>query len=373
MLAVCAVDEATAAEAIEKIKIRWEVLPLNVDPVATLRPGAATARVEGNVWVRPTPTPGQPPPLPEIKDLKWTDEQFAEFNEGKLPMGEHTDPVWSFGDVEAGFKKAALVLDETFVMPNTSHQCLESRSCMAYWQNGKLHIHLSTQSTIQTVNSIARWLSLEPTDIVLIGEYCGGGYGSKATGSVTDIIPALLAKKTGTPVMMRLSREDEHMVGRARPAFHSRVKVGFAKDGRITAIDMFTVVEGGPYGPGGDGNSASRYASLMFQPEAMRWRGITAITNTPPRGAQSQPGGMQGITIHGADRRQSGAAARHRSGGDPKDQLARRQGEIRPGERSRRSHRTRRAASSRRRSTRARSSSDGMRGRRAASSATEPR
>ena len=297
VLAVCAVDEATAVEAIEKIKIRWDVLPFNVDPVATLRPGAATARVEGNVWVRPTPKPGEPPPLPEIKDLKWTEEQFAEFNEGRLPMGEHTDPAWSYGDVDAGFKKAALVLDETFVTPNTSHQCLESRSCMAYWQNGKLHIHLSTQSTIQTVNSIARWLSLEPTDIVLISEYCGGGYGSKATGSVTDIIPALIAKKTGTPVMMRLSREDEHMVGRARPAFHSRVKVGFTKDGRITAVDMFTVVEGGPYGPGGDGNSASRYASLMFQPESMRWRGITAITNTPPRGAQSQPGGMQGITI----------------------------------------------------------------------------
>ncbi len=297
VVAVAAIDEATAAEAIEKIKIRWDVLPFNVDPVATLRPGAATARVEGNVWVRPTPVQGQPPPLPQIKDLKWTSEQFGEYNEGRLPMGESTDPSWSYGDVDAGFKKAALVLDETFVTPNTSHQCLESRSCMAYWQNNKLHIHLSTQSTIQTVNSVARWLSVEPTDIVLIGEYCGGGYGSKATGSVTDIIPALLAKKTGTPVMMRLSREDEHAVGRARPAFYARTKVGFAKDGRITAVDMFTVVEGGPYGPGGDGNSASRYASLMFQPEAMRWRGITAITNTPPRGAQSQPGGMQGITI----------------------------------------------------------------------------
>jgi len=297
VLAVAAVDEQTAVEAIEKIKIRWEVLPFNVDPLETLRPGAKTARVEGNVWVRPAPTPGQPPPLPQIRDLKWTDEQFAEAKEGRMPMGEATDPSWSYGDVEAGFKNAALVLDETFVCPNTSHQCLESRSCMAYWQNGKLHIHLSTQSTIQTVNSIARWLSLEPTDIVLISEYCGGGYGSKATGSVTDIIPALLAKKTGTPVMMRLSREEEHAVGRARPAMHSRTKVGFSKEGRITAVDMYTIVEGGPYGPGGDGNSASRYASLMFQPEAMRWRGVTAITNTPPRGAQSQPGGMQGITI----------------------------------------------------------------------------
>jgi CO/xanthine dehydrogenase Mo-binding subunit len=297
VLAVAAVDEATAAEAIEKIKIRWEALPFSVDPVATLKPGAATARVEGNVWVRPTPTPGQPPPLPEMRDLKWTAEEFAEYNEGRLPMGESTDPSWSYGDLDAGFKKAALVLDETFVTPNTSHQCLESRSCFAFWQNNRLHIHLSTQSTIQTVNSIARWLSLEPADIVLVSEYCGGGYGSKATGSVTDIIPALLAKKTGTPVMMRLSREEEHSVGRARPAFYARTKVGFAKDGRITAVDMFTIVEGGPYGPGGDGNSASRYASLLFQPEAMRWRGITAITNTPPRGAQSQPGGMQGITL----------------------------------------------------------------------------
>ena len=97
----------------------WDVLPYNVDPVATLRRGAATARVEGNVWVRPTPTPGQPPPLPEIKDLKWTDEQFAEFNEGRLPMGESTDPVWSFGDVDAGFLKAGLVLD-VFVLRRAS-------------------------------------------------------------------------------------------------------------------------------------------------------------------------------------------------------------------------------------------------------------
>jgi xanthine dehydrogenase molybdenum-binding subunit len=297
VLAVAAVDEQTAVEAIEKIKISWEPLSFNVDPVASLRPGSQNPRVDGNVWVRPTPTPGQPPPLPQVQELKWTEEQFEEAQQGRLPMGKDTDPSWSYGDIEAGFKKAALVLDETFVTPNTSHQCLESRTAMAYWQNGKLFIHLSTQSTIQTVNSIARWLSLEPQNIVLISEYCGGGYGSKATGSVTDIIPALLAKKTGTPVMMRISREEEHFIGRARPSIHSRVKVGFAKDGRITAVDMFVVAESGPYGPTGDGVSAGRYVSLMFQPEAMRWRGVTAITNTPPRGAQSQPGGMQGITV----------------------------------------------------------------------------
>jgi xanthine dehydrogenase molybdenum-binding subunit len=297
VLAVAAVDELTAAEAIEKIKVKWEPLPFNVDPVATLLPGAATARVEGNVWIRPTPVQGQPPPLPEVMNLKWTDAEVEEYKAGRLPMGKDTDPSWKYGDIDAGFKKAHLVLDETFITPNTSHQCLESRTSMAYWQNGKLYIHLSTQSVAQTVMSVSRWLDLPPENIVLISEFCGGGYGAKGTGSVTDIIPALLSKKTGTPVQMRISREEEHGIGGARPALHGRMKVGFTKEGRITAVDMFTVVEGGPYGPGGDGNSASRFASLLFQPEAMRWRGVTAITNTPPRRAQSQPGGMQGIVL----------------------------------------------------------------------------
>ncbi|MEA2668344.1 MAG: xanthine dehydrogenase molybdenum-binding subunit [Chloroflexota bacterium] len=297
VLAVAAVDELTAVEAIDRIEIQWEPLPFSVDPVASLLPGAMNARLEGNVWIRPTPTPGQPPPLPEVHDLKWTEAEVEEYRVGRLPMGKDTDAPWSIGDIDAGFKKAALILDETFITPNTSHQCLESRTSMAYWQNGKLFIHLSTQSAVQTVMSVVRWLSIEPENVVLISEYCGGGYGSKGTGSVTDIIPALLAKKTGTPVQMRISREEEHGIGGARPALHGRMKVGFTREGRVTALDMYTVVDGGPYGPGGDGNTASRFASLMFQPEAMRWRGVTAITNTPPRRAQSQPGGMQGIVL----------------------------------------------------------------------------
>ena len=72
-----------------------------------------------------------------------------------------TPDEWTYGDVEAGFKKAALVLDETFVEPNTSHQPLEPRSAMAYWQNGKLYLHAGTQSTVQTVASIARWVGID--------------------------------------------------------------------------------------------------------------------------------------------------------------------------------------------------------------------
>ena len=52
---------------------------------------------------------------------------------------------------------------------------------MAYWQNGKLYMHCSTQSTVQTVAAVARWVGIEPSDVVLISEYTGGGFGSKGS------------------------------------------------------------------------------------------------------------------------------------------------------------------------------------------------
>ena len=57
ILAVAAVDELTATEAIEKIQVDFEPLPFVTDPVESLRPGSANARSQGNVWVRPAPAP----------------------------------------------------------------------------------------------------------------------------------------------------------------------------------------------------------------------------------------------------------------------------------------------------------------------------
>jgi len=300
ILAVAAVDELTAAEAIERIRIDYQRLPFNVDPLDTLRPGSPNPRKEGNIWVRPPAPPNAPrgssPPLPQVQELKWTEAEFAEAKEGRLPMGKTTEG-FTFGDVEAGFKNAALVLDETFVTPNTSHQCLETRTSMAYWQNGKVFIHCSTQSTSQTVPGVARWLHIDPSQVVVISEYTGGGFGSKITSAISLIISALLSKKANAPVMLRISREEEHYIGRARPSLLGRMKVGFTKEGKITALDGFVICDSGPYEPAGDGGSAATMVSLLYQIPAMRWRGLTVLTNTPPRSAQSAPGGMQGITL----------------------------------------------------------------------------
>jgi xanthine dehydrogenase molybdenum-binding subunit len=302
ILAVAAVDELTAAEAIEKIRIDFEPLPFVLDPLETLRPGGPNPRTDGNIWVQSPPpaaaagAPPPSPPPPTVGELKWTKADFANAQEGQLPLGK-TPSEWSYGDVEAGFQNAVLVLDETFVTPDTSHQTLETRSAMAYWQNGKVHVYTGTQSTAQTVPAIARWLNIDPSNVVLVSEYTGGGFGSKVTAGVSLIIPALLSKKASTPVMMRISREEETFIGRARPSLMGRMKVGFSQDGRITALDMFVISNNGPYDANGDIPSSGRIVSLLYQPQAMRWRGATILTNTPPRSAQSSPGGMQGITI----------------------------------------------------------------------------
>ncbi len=302
ILAIAAVDEFTAAEAIEKIQIDFEPLPFAIDPLDTLRPGGPNPRSEGNIWVQqpaPAAAPGAPPPSPpppNVGELKWTHADFANAQEGQLPTGK-TPGDWSYGDLEDGFKKAELVLDETFLTPDTSHHTLETRSAMAYWQNGKVHIYTGTQSTAQTVPAIARWLNIDRSNVVLFSEYTGGGFGSKITGGISLIIPALLSKKVNAPVMMRISREEETFIGRARPSLMGRMKVGFSKEGRILALDMFVIGDNGPYDAVGDVPSSGRIVSLLYQPLAMRWRGATILTNTPPRSAQSSPGGLQGIII----------------------------------------------------------------------------
>jgi xanthine dehydrogenase molybdenum-binding subunit len=302
ILAVAAVDEVAAADAIEKIVIDYEPLPFTVDPLVSLRPGGPNARLKGNYWFIPPPAPpapagqgGQPqnPPRPEVREIKWTAAEAAEFDGGRMPMMEDAPEKWSYGDLDAGFKDAALVLDETYLTPDTSHQTLETRTVMAYWQNGKVHVYTGTQSTAQTVTGVARWVGVEPENVVVVSEYTGGGFGSKITGAISLLIPVLLAKKANAPVMMRISREEEHYIGRGRPGVRGRMKIGFSKEGRILALDMMSVSDNGPFERQGDCNNTGVIASLAYQPQAMRFRGVSVLTNTPPRGPQSQPGGTQ--------------------------------------------------------------------------------
>jgi CO/xanthine dehydrogenase Mo-binding subunit len=281
ILAVAARTEELAQEAIDRIKVEYEELPYVIDPLASLFPAGPDARSDGNVVV-----PGQ-----GVKQVKWTAADFSAAGDA-LPMGA-PGVEWSFGDVEAGFAQAKYVLDESFVTAALSHHCLEPRSCMAYWQGDKVFIYGSTQSQTAVMPNLARLAGVEPDNLVYIAEFCGGGFGSKINPYPAMGVPIYMAKKTGTPVLMRVSRAEEALFGSSRPAFHGRIRMGFRADGRITAVDLGIVQQNGPYGGGGDLGGAAGAVSLIYQPLAMRYRGVQVSTNTTPTGAQRGPGQNQ--------------------------------------------------------------------------------
>ena len=200
VLAVAAVDELTAAEAIENIDIEFEHLPFVVDPLDSLRPGGPNPRTEGNIWIRPQVAPAKPgekppsPPPPHVGELKWTASDFADAKEGRLPMGKAPDE-WSYGDVDAGLKNAALVLDETFLTPDSSHQTLEPRTALAYWQNGKVFIHMGTQSTVQTLAGLGRWMNMDPTRLCSSANTRAGASAAKLPDTSLRLFPRCWRRK----------------------------------------------------------------------------------------------------------------------------------------------------------------------------------
>ena len=67
-----------------------------------------------------------------------------------------------------------------------------------------------------------------------------------------------MAKKTARPVMLRVNRTEEALLGSSRPGFQGRIKIGFSADGRVTAVDLYVVQQNGPHNGGGDLRSASK-------------------------------------------------------------------------------------------------------------------
>src|SRR6187551_701756 len=278
ILLLAAEDETTAQDAIDKIRIDYEPLPFHVDPLASLHPDRPDARTDGNVGAAGV----------KFQTLKWKKEDFD--NAGtRMPMGAAAQE-WTYGELDATFARCKLVLDETFVHASNSHHSMEPRTAMAYWQNGKCILHVSSQSQSFIVPALAGMIGIPPTDLVLVAEYCGGGFGSKGGAYPLQALPALLSKKINRPVMMRISRAEEYYHGSARLGFQGQVKLGFAEDGKLLAADIYIVQENGACNSFWDFRNAPDALSVLYQPEAMRWRGVPVYANTPIRSAQRGPG-----------------------------------------------------------------------------------
>lgn len=282
ILAVAATDEWIAAEALDRIKIDLQPLPFVIDPLDSLYPGGPNARLDGNV------TGGGI----DLTEVKWTARDFAAAGDDKLPMGKPADE-WSYGDIQAGFKQSDVIIEESFVTAGYTHQSMETRSAMAYWVGDKCHLFASTQSSAFSFPGAAATVGVTPDKLVYITEFCGGGFGSKGGANPFMGIPAYMSKKTGKPCMMRIARQEEHGIGSARSGFQAYARLGFRKDGRLLAADVYCVSGNGPASGFPDWRNFGETICVLYQPENMRWRGIPVLTNTPPSGAQRGPGENQ--------------------------------------------------------------------------------
>ncbi|NKB21057.1 MAG: molybdopterin-dependent oxidoreductase [Alphaproteobacteria bacterium] len=288
IMAIAATTEQQAEDAIEAVKVDLKPLPFCIDPLDSLKPGGPNANKGGNVANRRKI---------KLQEIKWTGKDFALAGDDQMPMGKEAFG-WSFGDIDAGFKKAKVVVEKSFVSAANAHHALEPRSAAAYWENGKCTVWGSTQSSSFAVPSLAKYIGISPAKLNFVSEYCGGGFGGKAYSYPIMALPALMSKKlNGRPVMMRVSREEEFFNGSARAGFQGWVKIGFDGKGKVVALDSYVVQDNGSTSGFWDFQNFGMASSVILQPKAMRFRGVPVLTNTPPKGAQRGPGENQTANI----------------------------------------------------------------------------
>jgi xanthine dehydrogenase YagR molybdenum-binding subunit len=146
------------------------------------------------------------------------------------------------GDVEAGFAKAAVTIDESYLTPIQVHNPMEPHATIAWWEGEKLNLYDSTQYISGVKQSIARALNIPMDDVRVQCPYTGGGFGSK--GSMWSHVPlaATAAKVVGKPVKLVLGRTQMFGPVGYRPTTLNRIKLGATSDGKLTAMQQDVVM-----------------------------------------------------------------------------------------------------------------------------------
>jgi 4-hydroxybenzoyl-CoA reductase subunit alpha len=202
----------------------------------------------------------------------------------------------AFGDVEAGFKAADLVREQTFHYAEVAHGQIELNATVAAYEpeQDRLTVHSVTQVPYYLHLTIAQCLGMDPSRIRVVKPFVGGGFGHRVEPLNFEMVTALLARAAGGTVKAELSREECFLTHRGRPETDVRLKIGLTKTGEITAVDGEIVQRGGAYG--GYGLVTILYAGALLHAlyaiPAVKYRGYRVYTNTPPCGAMRGHGAV---------------------------------------------------------------------------------
>ncbi len=201
-----------------------------------------------------------------------------------------------FGDVDAGFAAADLVLERRYDCAEVAHGQIELNATVASWEpeRERLTVHSVTQVPYYLHLTLAQTLGLDTSQIRVVKPFVGGGFGHRVEPLNFEMVTAALARAAGGAVTMQLTREEGFLTHRGRPATETRLKIGLKKSGEITAVEAEVVQRGGAYG--GYGLVTILYAGALlhalYKVGAVRYRGVRVYTNLPPCGAMRGHGAV---------------------------------------------------------------------------------
>ncbi|MDA1371322.1 MAG: xanthine dehydrogenase family protein molybdopterin-binding subunit [Proteobacteria bacterium] len=290
ILAIAAISDAIAENAIERISVEFEYREFVTDPLESLVEGGPNAYPDGNHLQQTNSLEDENATIRGgFGTIKWPASEVERFRNGQEPRNVEFADGWTYGDLDAAFAESTVIVEESFVTAGTPHHCMEPRSSMAYWENGKCYFHASTQSQSSVNEGLAAMLGIDPANLCIINENTGGGFGSKGTSYPTMGITGQFSRLLNRPVQLRITREEEYYLGVGRPGMQGWVKTGVRADGTVAAVDVIIISDGGPTGRN-SASSSAQHISVVYTPDAMRLRNIPVFTNTAPRGAQRGPG-----------------------------------------------------------------------------------
>jgi len=259
LFAVAAETEAAARAALAAVEVEFDELPAMFT--------AAEARADGAVLLH-ADKPG---------NLERRVEQ-------------------DFGDVDAGFADADLVLERRYECAEVAHGQIELNSTVAQWEpeRERLTVHSVTQVPYYLHLMLAQTLGIDGSQVRVVKPFVGGGFGHRVEPLNFEMITAALARAAGGTVRLELTREEVFLTHRGRPHSEIRLKIGAKRSGEITALEAEVVQRGGAYG--GYGLVTILYAGALlhalYKVGAVRYRGYRVYTNLPPCGAMRGHGAV---------------------------------------------------------------------------------
>jgi len=279
IVAVAAVDEGAAEDAIRSIKVKYQQLP---HLVSDAEPPAGSAQEQGPLSMddlgdmldNQVPSRqmvsqiqeyglSEKPSEDMLKGLKEdgaSDDVLAALRSAtvhpeagkRAPANYQKAAAQTTGDPKKAFSEAEVVSEGLYGIPVITHCCLESHGSISEWTDqDHVFTHISTQNVSGIPGQMAEPLKIPATNIRVHQDNIGGGFGSKFSPDRWGIFTAEISKKAdGKPVRYMLERDAELKVAGARPSAYARVKVAAKKDGTLTAWQSNSWGTGGPGGGG---------------------------------------------------------------------------------------------------------------------------